>query len=286
MPTGLLETALAAGRFGPDDNRRMVDYTREMMAALRGSKVQSLECYQFTAWEPEPVIEAMLEAVEGSAGIEFWSVHAPYGPHVDPSYPDQEIRRAAVRACVSAIDAAKKLGARLIVVHPGAETGASISRCERLKLSAQTLAEIADLAGEQGISMAIETLPKHEIGNTVEELSWLIETIDRANVGTCLDTNHLFPASSLPAAIRSLGPQLWNVHVSDHDGTGERHWLPFEGVVNWKATIKALWEAGYRGPLVYEAWGSCNGTCRDTVEKIEKSYGRMRQVIAECPFGG
>lgn len=249
------------------------------MAALQGSTARSFECYHMLAWDPGPVVDSILESTEGNLHLEIWSVHAPYGAQVEPSIPDPHIRKAAVKACATTIQIMKQLGAKVMVVHPGANVSAPVDRGERLKLSAQTLAEIADMAAAERITIAVEPMPKLEVGNTVEELIRIIENTDRANVGVCLDTNHLFPASSLPGAIRKLGDRLISVHMSDHDGGGERHWLPFEGVIDWPLVIKALMETGYSGPLIHEVHGSCLGTCVETVAAIEGCYAKLSEII-------
>jgi sugar phosphate isomerase/epimerase len=279
MPEGLLQTAMAGRKFDAEQNRLMVVYMRDQMAALRESDVKALECYHMLAWDPEPVIDTVLEAMDSEWSIECRSVHSPYGHLVDPSYPDPEIRKAMILGCEQTISFMKRLGARVMVVHPGANTNAPVDRCERMRLSVQAISEVADMAAAEGIKLAVEPMPKQEIGNTVDELLWIIDHIDRPNVGVCFDTNHVFPAASLPGEIRKIGGRLLNVHTSDHDGGGERHWLPFEGVVDWESIVKALMEVGFDGPVIYEAHGSCKGSCRETVAAIEKSYAKLEQVI-------
>lgn len=281
MPEDLLKTAGAGAKFDTEQNRQMASFMRNMMEAIQGSAVRSLECYHMLSWDAGPVVETILESLEKNPNLELWSVHAPYGAHVDPSLPDPNVRAAAVEACTNTVQIIKQLGARVMVVHPGANVSAPVDRAERLKLSTQTLTEIAEVAAVEGIMMAVETMPKLEVGNTIEELIRIVDNVDRPNVGVCLDTNHVFPASLLPRAIKKLEDRLVSVHVSDHDGGGERHWLPFEGVVDWSTTVKALLEANYKGPLIHEVHGSCTGTCEETVATVENSYIKLAKMIEE-----
>jgi sugar phosphate isomerase/epimerase len=145
-----------------------------------------------------------------------------------------------------------------------------------LGLSAETLTEIAEIAASEGVRAAVEPLPKQEAGNTIAELLAIIRTADHPNLGVCLDTNHIFPASTLTSAIKSIGDKLVSVHVSDHDGSGERHWMPYKGIINWRSIVKALKEINYNGPLIYETHGfDPPGRCTDIVRMVEENYRRL-----------
>lgn len=280
MPPGLFRIAASGGKFDAEQNRQMANYTRNIMSVLKDSSVRSLECYHMLAWNADPITEVILDGLTRLPEVEPWSVHAPYGPQLDPSLPDPEIHKAAIAACKSAIRVAKAIGAKTIITHPGADVDIEIDRKERLQLSVHSLMEIADMAAAEGLRIAIEPLPKREPGNTIEELVWIVEHVDRPNAGVCLDTNHLFPASCLPNAIRTLGSRLFSMHVSDHDGGGERHWLPLKGVVDWSAITRALREINYTGPLIYEVHGSCKGSCMETMNAIEASYAGMMRLTS------
>lgn len=276
IPAGLLEAASRGKKFDDEQNLLMCEYMAEMMAAVRNSRIKSMECYHMLAWDSERVWQTMKEALGGYQGVEFWSVHAPYGPLYDPSSSDPEIRRAAVDACAQTLRMIDMVGAGVMIVHPGANVDEQVSRKERLGLSAETLSEIAEMADAKGVRVAVEPLPKQEVGNTMAELMAILRAAEHPNLGICLDTNHLFPSSQLPAAIRSVGDKLISVHVSDHDGSGERHWMPYMGIIDWKAIVNALKEIHYSGPLIYETHGfDPPGRHREIVEMIEDNYERL-----------
>ncbi len=101
---------------------------------------------------------------------------------------------------------------------------------------------MADIAGEKGMDIGVEPLPKDEIGSSLDEVFAVIERIDRPNVGINFDVNHLYPPEEIPSLIRRAGPLMMSVHISDQDGQ-ERHWLPFEGTLDWREVIAALVDA-------------------------------------------
>ena len=100
--------------------------------------------------------------------------------------------------------------------------------------------------------MAVEPLPRTCLGNTLAEMALLLEGLPEDRAGICLDVNHANVGQSLEAFIARLGARIWTLHISDNDGVDEKHWLPGEGVIDWRALLRALRRAGYGGPFLYE----------------------------------
>lgn len=252
-------------------NGLMVEFMRQMMRAMGRPEVACMECYHSMVWDRD----AVLDVVAADTSVEHWSVHAPYGRCFDPSSPDPDIRRGAAAAAADAIDAAVRIGAQVVVVHPGADVAYPVSRDERLDHAVDTLGLAADLAAANGIRMAVEPMPKSEVGNTLDELLEIVDRLDSPVVGVNFDVNHLFPPEEIPAMIRRTGSRILSVHVSDQDGE-ERHWLPFEGDIDWRETLEALGETGYEGPLIYETHIRGAQTCDDVVSAIVDNYEQLR----------
>lgn len=256
--------------FDTRQNLMMQDFMRDMMRVMNSDGIAAMECYHSTAWDNEPIMEIILD----NPNVEFWSLHAPYGSFYDPSSPDDEIRKNAIAAYSDAIEAAHNLGAGIVVAHPGANTEYDVYRDSRLGFCVDTYKHIADFAGERGIKLALEPLPKNEVGNTLDELLWIVENIGRQNVGINFDVNHLFPADAIPGLIRKAGEMILSVHISDQDDQ-ERHWLPFTGKLNWKEVLKALADSGYKGPLVYETHIKEAQTCEDVGRVVMENYQEL-----------
>ncbi|NLN76036.1 MAG: sugar phosphate isomerase/epimerase [Armatimonadetes bacterium] len=261
---------------GFDDrlNAMMVNFVREMMSTVNSmDEIKAMECYHSTAWERDPVTEAVLD----SANVEFWSVHAPYGMYCNPSSPLQRAREGAVAGYCDAIEVAEQIGAKVVVSHPGVNAGPKGPRKTMIELAIDPLRRIADFAGQRGVSLALEPLPKEEIGNTVEELLEIIERVDRPNVGVNFDVNHQFPPERIPDMIRQVGSHLLSIHISDQDGQ-ERHWLPFRGDLDWSAVLQALADVGYTGPLMYETHIHDVATCDEVGQPIVENYHKLIQL--------
>ena len=258
------------GKFDERQNRVMVEFTRAMMRVFNTMQIDAMEHYHSTAWDNDLILPMLLSDPQ----CEFWSVHAPYGRYIDPASPEPESREGALAEYCDAVEVAKRLGAGVVVAHPGANTQFDVPKRARLELAAQTLTRIADYAGECGVKIAVEPLPKNEPGNTLDEVLWIIERIDRPNVGVNFDVNHLYPPEDVPELIRKAGNLILNVHISDQDGQ-ERHWLPFMGRIDWKSVLEALSSVGYEGPLIYEThWGDAKG-CEDVGRLVVENYKRL-----------
>lgn len=254
-------------------NGMMVEFMREMMHAVNTQDVDAIECYHSVAWDRDMILDVVLE----NPNVEFWSVHAPYGRYCDPSSPNQDARDGAVEGYSDAIKAAARLGAKVIVTHPGANVEYDTPKQTQIELCVDPFRRVADLAGEHGVSLAIEPLPKKEVGCTLEEVLEIVEKVDRANVGVNFDVNHLFPPEAIPGMIRQAGSLIRSVHISDQDGI-ERHWLPFRGTMDWQEVLQALVDVGYVGPLMYETHIHDVPSCEEVAKPIVENYRRLIQL--------
>lgn len=262
--------AMHPAKYSKQQNEMMADFMRDMMRTINKMPISSFECYHSICWDNDPILKVMLEEPD----VEFWSVHAPYGRSADPSSPDPDNRQNSIDAFSDAIYVAKNLGAKVIISHPGTQVEYNVTKQKRLEHSADTLRKVADLAGECGLKIAVEPLPKNEAGSSLEEVLWIIEKINRPNVGINFDVNHLYPPEMIPSLIKKAGELILSMHISDQDGQ-ERHWLPFRGLLDWQAILKTLLEIGYTGPLIYETHIREAKTCDDVGNKVVNNYRRL-----------
>lgn len=264
-------------------NAMMLEFTSEMMRAVNAvaecDTGCALECYYSSSWDTEAVLRAVFES---EPKVEFWSVHGPYGLNFDISSPSDAVRENAVKAYFEAIDIAAKLGAKIVVAHSGANEPYDLPKAQRLDLSVDPFRRVADFAGERGIQIAMEPLPKSEVGCKLEDVLEIIDKAGRPNIGVNFDVNHQFPAEAIPGMIRQAGSKILSMHISDQDGV-ERHWLPFKGTLDWQEILKVLVEIGYSGPLIYETHIHDVETCDEAAEMIVENY---RRLIKLAPISG
>ncbi|PWW26559.1 endonuclease IV [Cytobacillus oceanisediminis] len=136
-------------------------------------------------------IEAGLRHMEEN-GIADIVVHAPYiiniGNTTNPSTFE-----LGVNFLRSEIDRTEAIGARQIVLHPGAHVGAGTE--EGIKKIVEGLNEV--LGGEEKVQIALETMAGKgsECGKSFEELAMIIDGVNyNDHLSVCFDTCHTHDA--------------------------------------------------------------------------------------------
>lgn len=183
--------------------------------------------------------------------VEIRSIHLPYYPFetLDLSSFDQQIRKNAIDQQLELVSKASDIGIAIAVIHPSGEPYPDHERSERLLYAREALSILAEKAKQYGTTIAVENLPRTCLGNSIEEMQFLIS--DNDDLRICFDTNHLLKQNNSDF-IRALGHQFINIHVSDYDFLDEKHWMPYEGKTNWVELVSLLEEVGYAGPFLYE----------------------------------
>jgi sugar phosphate isomerase/epimerase len=165
----------------------------------------------------------------------------------------------------------------LVVLHGSQEPLASSERAARRAQARQSLAELVPLARRWQVRLALELMPPEWLPAGVEEAFDIVNGLDPAVIGFCLDTNHANLTGDLSHIVRTLGARIWNIHLSDNDGVKQRHWLPFQGVIDWPTLLEALRAVQYEGPLHYELDPHPDGLERGLWE-IARNFDRLQAL--------
>ncbi len=181
-------------------------------------------------------------------GVELWSYHLPFAWY-NIATLDSEKRAKVIDLYAEMIKKAREIGVRRFVTHPSAEPYTPEERADRISACKESLVRLAEIGRQNDAIIAVEDLPRTCLGNCSSELLDLVSVDD--SLGICLDTNHLL-GEDLITFIKKVVHRAVTTHVSDYDFIDERHWLPGEGKVDWRAVYAALCEGGYKGPWVYE----------------------------------
>ncbi|HEU5069327.1 MAG TPA: sugar phosphate isomerase/epimerase [Verrucomicrobiae bacterium] len=120
------------------------------------------------------------------------------------------------------------------------------------RLVVRQLREICDVAGDAGVSIAMEPLNRFETDflNTVEQGLALIAEVNRPALKLLLDTFHMnIEEKDIPAAIRRAGRHVAHFHAcgSDRGTPGRDH-------LDWPGIRAALHDIGYAGDVVIESF--------------------------------
>lgn len=201
----------------------------------------------------------------------------------------RSIRKLSLRQVEASIRASDILGSEILTVHPGRcyfrENRDLLEKAR--KRFKEFIGKVAELAGDRGISLAIETGAHHaDLPKGLKEYRQVKP--DRENLGITLDVGHVFisawkkgeenPEESIIDWIERSGDDLLNVHLHDNRGWMDDHFPPGRGEIEFLPILTSL-EGDYEGPVILELWGysppaktAKEGTkyVREALEKIHK----------------
>ncbi len=203
--------------------------------------------------DPEHVREAA--ELMKKLGVEANSFHAPFADHIDISSLDPAQRESSAREVFTACDAARTLGARYVVLHPGPEKEGKPRPEEwyhRMVCAATSLNEIARHCHDLGLTLLLENMLPHLMFGHTSDILFLLGAIRETNVGTCLDTGHAFLSGDLRTVVHKLSGHLRMLHVNDNLGDRDGHLPPGEGAIDWISLMRQLRQWRFIGPLILE----------------------------------
>lgn len=120
-------------------------------------------------------------------------VHCPYIVNLAQSDPVKH--QFAVDFLIREIKLIDAVGAKIMVLHPGAHVGVGVTKgCE---IIADGINEIIAATKNSNVVIALETMAGKgtECGSTFEEIKTIIDGIkDQSRIGVCLDTCHISDA--------------------------------------------------------------------------------------------
>lgn len=197
----------------------------------------------------------LLDGYRGRLGI-----HGPFWGFSIASH-DPAIRRVVTDRFLKALDICEKVGANQMVIHSPATTWGynnlqafpdeTAKMFERAHL---TLAPVVTRCEANGVTLVIENIEDKDPHERVR----LAKSFNSDRVKVSIDTGHAHYAHVSTGAppvdiyVTAAGDMLEHVHIQDADGFADRHWLPGEGTVNWRAVFKALGKLSCSPRLVLE----------------------------------
>ncbi len=184
-------------------------------------------------------------------GYEIYTVHLPQLADYDLSSLDEEVRIKAIENQKEIVEMSVCLGAKVLVVHPDAGETPEEKWQLRHDALVKSLKVFAPWCKEKGLKIALENLTQISAFQTSDKLVSVIEEVGEDNIGICFDVNHLFPETHRDF-IKNAGKYILTMHVSDNDGIKEKHYLPGDGVLNWKEIFDLMDSIGYDSTMICE----------------------------------
>lgn len=147
------------------------------------------------------------------------------------------------------IGLASELGVPLLRVFCG-EIPDGLERGAIREQIVHALRELAPLAAEAGVTIAVET---HDDWSSPDEMAAIMKAVDHPSVAVVWDVMHTLrgAGASMEEAYRVLKPWIRHVHI--HDGLLDLSQLAFlpigQGEIDHRPVVRLLMEDGYEGVL-------------------------------------
>lgn len=207
--------------------------------------------------------------------LKVWSVHLPYGGGLDLTVEDDRSDEIFENFIYYVNHAIPVVPACFVVHVFTLEPFEPEDRDAVVRQTNKNIRRLAEYIASKGSVLAVEALPRTNLGNTVGECLQLIEGT-KAEI--CLDVNHLTKETHREF-FQTAYKHVKTVHLSDYEFADEKHWVPGEGTLDWKELLALFDEYGYKGPLMFEVKHHKSGApvfLRDIREEFYKAIGEER----------
>ncbi|NKK72797.1 TIM barrel protein [Rhizobium leguminosarum bv. viciae] len=186
-----------------------------------------------------------------------------------------EVRTAAIDLYEQTMHLAVDLGARGVVVVPGRVSGLlPPPEHETRSRLLSSIGQLSRTAERLGLRLHLETHPLTSLPSAAA-LVLLAEEIGSPSIGIAYDlSNAEFIGENQANAIRTLGPRLTQLHVSDGSRQSWQHSKLGSGTVDFSAAFTAAREIGFEGIAILEL------ISREPYQAYEESLSRIQQIVS------
>ena len=239
----------------------------------------------FNYREPQAVRE--LADALGEYRLDVHALHSPTERDLSPgresgvpiSISDTErIRRLdAVDEVKRALEVAERIPCRYLIQHMG--HGRQSADPRKLDAAFSSLEQLSIFAKARGVTIALENTPD-ELGAPASLQHFIADT-HLHDLRLCFDTGHAHIEEGVEVGIDAMRERIVTSHIHDNHGEKDEHLLPFEGTIDWEATLAALANAPQPVALVLELKEQADGKptldqVRATFDKLEESFEKKR----------
>jgi D-psicose/D-tagatose/L-ribulose 3-epimerase len=174
--------------------------------------------------------------------------------NADISSPDPDVARRGEQFITDAIAATRDMGSKLLggVTHSAMQRYLGPAHPGVGPQLVEIYARLAGRAQAAGVRLGIEAVNRYEsnVVNTLDDARWIVEQVGSPALFVHMDTFHMnIEEHDCATAILRNKDFIGHVHI------GESHrGVLGSGSVDFPTFFRALVEAGYDGPIVFEAF--------------------------------
>ena len=207
-------------------------------------------------------LDEVNDAGEAAAGLGFSFVQA-HSPNYNPFHDeaDTAYHEAGMLATLRSIEACGRLGIPNLVVHTAYGPRCLYPDDAELYFRANMpfIQALYPAMEKWNVRVCIENSAEGNMGKnyffmTAEDMNDFLAFAGHPLLGACWDTGHGNMRGTDPyRELVTLGKNLHAVHFQDNSGHGDEHVAPFFGTLDVDSVMRGLLDAGYAGPLTFEA---------------------------------
>jgi sugar phosphate isomerase/epimerase len=226
-------------------NRKL---TAALVGEAAGAGISALELFCSRGHFDYRSAEEAHELAGWLAGnnLTLHSIHAPTtrdfhltresGAPLSICDPERVRRQEAVDEIKRALDMVEHIPFRYCVQHVASSRDVPDDR--KWDAAFSSLEHLSLFARQRGVTMAIENTPG-EMATPINLKNFLEQT-RLTSVKMCFDAGHAHLEGGVPAALEVVRHHVATTHLHDNRGERDDHLLPYEGTIDWAATLAAL----------------------------------------------
>jgi len=150
--------------------------------------------------------------------------------------PERMRRQEAVDEIKRALDLVEHIPFRYCIQHVARHRDLPDER--KWDAAFSSLENLSLFARHRGVTIAIENTPGEMA--TPANLKNFLEQTRLTGVKLCFDAGHAHLEGSDPEALQNVRDYVVTTHMHDNRGERDDHLLPYEGSIDWSATLAAL----------------------------------------------
>jgi sugar phosphate isomerase/epimerase len=164
-------------------------------------------------------------------GLGIDNIHLPYEDCNLLWSDSASDRESYVNIIIKYLEGCKSAGAEKVVMHTNRGSLTDVD----YKNGYKSFEQIVNYAEAIKIKVAIENTKKFEY------TEFVLKEFDSKYLGFCYDSSHDFiNGESKGLILNKWKDKLFCVHLSDNDGTDDKHWLPKKGIVDFKTIVSTI----------------------------------------------
>lgn len=203
------------------------------------------------------------------SGLIFENIHAPFLNCNMLWSEDEDLRKITVKKHVDLIEDCERYDIPLIVMH----ISEGFLLKEPNKLGIKSIREVIKEAENNNVKVAIENTDNNFF------IDYVLNDIDSSNLGLCFDTSHneISDRNDINL-LKKYGDRLFTLHISDNDGLKDRHWIPYEGNIDWEKMKKDFPIENYKGHVSMEIFTKDEDKNKSPEEFLVKAYKNIYKL--------